>query len=91
LLVKPLSSFFFVDLLIHQLALFGCSLEAFLKIYATSFDYYALQTSLADIPIVSWSPSGPAEPTVYKWCNKFIIPSSPHPNKLLEPICATSF
>lgn len=63
-LVKPINSFSFVDDLVQQLSNYGCDMEAFLNIYATSFNYVSGTPEM--LTPISW-PAGQPDQTVYSW------------------------
>jgi hypothetical protein len=65
LILPSSSSYWFVDLLVTQLGTYGCDLDSFLQIYATSFNY--LSDLKADPSIVSWSSPQQANSEVYAW------------------------
>lgn len=58
--VNAINSFTFVDVLINQLSTYGIDLGAFLSIYATSYNYFTLSTTVptpvssSDSDVVRW-------------------------------------
>ena len=69
-LVANKGSFWFVNLLVHELSTYGADTESFLDVHATSYQYI----SLLDIepPIISWPASGPSNPEVYNWYESLV-------------------
>lgn len=63
--VSKQDSFWFANILINQLSTYGATVESYLTIYATSFQYL----SLYDVApgVVSWEPDGPTNADVYRW------------------------
>jgi len=58
-------SFWFVNQLINELSTYGATIEAYLTVYATAFQYLAL--SDATPTVVEWSPNGAVHPDVKQW------------------------
>eukprot|EP01038_Epipyxis_sp_PR26KG_P007787 gene7787-10578_t len=68
LLVTPTSSFTFLDIMVSQLASYGCDLQSFLQIYASAFNYLSNKPKLnLNTQVVSWSSSGTVNSQVYQW------------------------
>jgi hypothetical protein len=65
-LLEADNSFAFVDEMLLQLSSYGCSLGAFLQIYATSYDY--LSRFDQTLGVVEWDNTPTvANPEVYAW------------------------
>lgn len=63
--VAPKDSFWFVHTLLTQLGDYGCDIEGFLQIYATSYQYISRYDEVASI--VSWEDNGAANTDVFQW------------------------
>jgi hypothetical protein len=63
--VAKTESFWFVNTLINQLSTYGATVEAYLTVYATSFQYL----SLDDVApaVVTWEADQPANTDVFQW------------------------
>lgn len=60
-------SFWFVNELINELSTYGATIEAYLTVYATAFQYLA--KSDAPLSVVEWSPTGAVHSDVKQWYN----------------------
>jgi hypothetical protein len=63
--VAKTESFWFVNTLINQLSTYGATVEAYLTVYATSFQY--LSRSDVAPAVVSWAAGQPANADVFRW------------------------
>lgn len=63
--VASRDSYWFVDNLIYQLGSYGCDLDTFLQVYASSSNY--LTKSLAAPTVVNWNSLSSPPTEVYEW------------------------
>lgn len=67
ILLPNTGSYWFVDLLVTQLGTYGCDLETFLQVYASSFNY--LSNDKVALQVVEWASESSPNPDVYAWYN----------------------